>query len=86
MHRCLPMFGFVSPERRSSAGVCSAPHAATTARERTLTRCPSQVSASTPRAAPRSTLTRCARVRTSTRAPRPAASASQVRAVDCLAP
>ena len=33
----LPMLRFSRPERFSSAGVCSAPHAATTARERTVT-------------------------------------------------
>ena len=80
------MFGFFSPERRSRAGVWSAPQEATTARERTVIRFPSQVTASTPQALPSSIRTRCARARTSTCAPRPAASASQVRAVDCLPP
>ena len=80
------MLALSSPERRSSAGVCSAPQAATTARERTVTRWPSSVRASTPRAAPPSMITRSARVVTTKRAPAPAASASQVLFTDCLAP
>src|ERR671931_376307 len=61
--RWRPMFSLRRPERLRSAGVWMAPHPATTARERTVTRCPSAVRASTPRAAPPSTMTRWARVR-----------------------
>ena len=84
--RFRPIAGFERPDRRSSAGVWIDPQAATTARERTVTRWPSSVSASTPCAAPPATSTRRACVRTRMRAPAACASASHVFTVDCFAP
>ena len=66
--------------------MCSAPHALTTARARTVTACPAAVRASTPAALPPSISTRSARVSTSTRVPASWASWTQVLSVDCLAP
>jgi hypothetical protein len=82
----LPSAFEVTPERDSSAGVCSEPQAVTTARARTVTLWPAAVRASTPRAAPPSISTRSARVSTRTRAPASWASWTQVLSVDCLAP
>ena len=80
------MFGFLRPERLSSAGVWIAPQAATTARLRTVSRWPEAVRPSMPRAAPPSTSTRSTLVRTTSRPPRSWASASHVFVVDIFAP
>ncbi len=63
-----------------------APHAMTMALQRTLTRWPRRVRASTPTALPDSTRARSARVSTKNRAPASCASASHVFTADCFAP
>ena len=78
------------PERASSAGDSSEPHATTTRGARTVTLAPSPSggaqSASTPAARPPSTSTFEARQCVRKRAPCSCASASQVRSALCLEP
>ena len=68
------------------AGVWIAPAASATARDRTVTLCPSTVIPSTPRAAPPSSNTRSTGQFTTIRAPLSEASCSHVFIVDCFAP
>src|SRR5436309_11539268 len=84
--RYRPMLRLEHPERRSNAGVLSAPAATTTVRAWTTTRLPAAVSTSTPDAAPLLKATLRARAPATILAPACCASTSHVLAVDCLAP
>ncbi|SLJ46452.1 Uncharacterised protein [Mycobacteroides abscessus subsp. abscessus] len=80
------MFLLRRPDRRSSAGVWIAPPDTTTALARTVSSAPLSVTATTPSAVPPRMTMRRTSAPTTSRAPRAAASASQVLVTDCLAP